>query len=303
MVKVRKNIVSNSIANQVTYSGTNTKKYIVIHETDNTDKGANADAHGRLQANGNSRQASWHYTVDDKEVVQSFSDNARCWHAGSERYNKNSIGIEICVNSDGDYKKALDNTIELVKSLMEKYNIPKTNVIQHNKASGKNCPRNLRSGAKGVTWSQFIAKLDDKQDDDTDTDVKPKPPVKPSKKDNNKDDDKIAEDGWFGPKTAEKAQKVYGLKIVDGIVSGQPKNGSTRNIPAARFGSSGSDLIYAMQAEFDVPAKYRDRKITEPSMLATNMQKYYGTIVDGKISGPSLVIKEWQKSLNKGKRK
>ena len=63
MVKITKNIVSNAIKNKVSYSGTNTCKYITIHETANTSKGANAETHGRLQANGNSRQASWHYTV------------------------------------------------------------------------------------------------------------------------------------------------------------------------------------------------------------------------------------------------
>lgn len=169
MVKVRKNIVSNSIANQVTYGGTNSKKYIVIHETANTSKGANADAHGRLQANGNSRQASWHYTVDDKEAVQSFSDNAQCWHAGSTKYNKEAIGIEICVNSDGNYKKAVNNAIELTKQLMSKYNISASNVIQHNTASGKDCPKYLRAGNKGITWAQFKAKLSGNKTSNTNT--------------------------------------------------------------------------------------------------------------------------------------
>src|SRR5690625_3625097 len=122
-VNIRKHLVSNNIANRVTYPGTNSKKYIVIHETANTRKGANANAHARLQANGNSRQASWHYTVDDKEAVQSFDDRAQCWHAGNRKYNQQSIGIEICVNSDGDFKKAVDNAVKLTKYLMDKYNI------------------------------------------------------------------------------------------------------------------------------------------------------------------------------------
>ena len=181
MVKVRKNIVSNSVANQVTYGGTNPKKYIVIHETANTSKGANADAHGRLQANGNSRQASWHYTVDDKEVVQSFSDNAQCWHAGSTKYNKESIGIEICVNSDGNFKKAVDNAVDLTKQLMNKYGISASNVIQHNAASGKDCPRYLRNGSKGVTWAQFKAKLSDNKASNTNTSTSNKKPSNSAK--------------------------------------------------------------------------------------------------------------------------
>src|SRR5690606_32325227 len=154
-LNIRKHLVSNNIAKRVTYNGTNSKKYIVIHETANTRAGANANAHARLQASGNSRAASWHYTVDDKEIVQSFDDNKQCWHAGNRYYNENSIGIEICVNEDGDFKKAVDNAVKLTKYLMSKYNIPTSNVIQHNTASGKNCPANLRNGKKGITWTDF----------------------------------------------------------------------------------------------------------------------------------------------------
>lgn len=160
-MKIRKYLVSQSIAKRVTYSGKNSKKYIVIHETANIRKGANANAHARLQASGNSRAASWHYTVDDKEIVQSFSDDAQCWHAGNKYYNQNSIAIEICVNQDGDFKKAVENAIKLTKYLMDKYKIPASNVIQHNQASGKNCPRYLRSGDKGIKWSDFKNKLID----------------------------------------------------------------------------------------------------------------------------------------------
>jgi len=173
-VNIRKHLVSNNIAKRVTYPGTNSKKYIVIHETANTRAGANANAHARLQASGNSRQASWHYTVDDKEIVQSFSDNAQCWHAGNKYYNENSIGIEICVNGDGDFKKAVDNAVKLTKHLMDKYNIPASNVIQHNTASGKNCPRYLRSGEKGVSWGDFKAKLIGKNDTKAKSSNKPK---------------------------------------------------------------------------------------------------------------------------------
>src|SRR5690554_3411342 len=162
-VNIRKHLVSNNIAKRVTYPGTNSKKYIVIHETANTRKGANANAHARLQASGNSRAASWHYTVDDKEIVQSFDDNKQCWHAGNRYYNENSIGIEICVNEDGDFKKAVDNAIKLTKHLMDKYNISANNVIQHNTASGKDCPRYLRAGNKGITWNEFKEKLTDKK--------------------------------------------------------------------------------------------------------------------------------------------
>jgi N-acetylmuramoyl-L-alanine amidase len=128
--------------------------YITIHETDNTNKGADASAHARLQASGNSRTASWHYSVDEAEIYQSVPDNEVAWHAGDGRGTGNlkSIGIEICVNSDGNFAKAKENVAWLVRHLMSKHNIPIGNVVQHNKWSGKNCPRRLRASG----WSSFI---------------------------------------------------------------------------------------------------------------------------------------------------
>ncbi len=55
---------------------------ITVHETGNTDPGADAQAHANLQSNGNVRQASWHITVDDKQAIRSFPDTVKCWHAG-----------------------------------------------------------------------------------------------------------------------------------------------------------------------------------------------------------------------------
>jgi len=158
MVSIKQMIVPDNLAKRVTYGGTNKKQYITVHQTGNTSKGADAGAHARLQANGNSRSASWHYQVDDKEIIQSFSDNAQCWHAGDGRGtgNLNSIGIELCINSDGDYKKTLENGAELVRHLMAKYNIPIINVKQHNHWSGKNCPAQIRAGKEGISWNDFL---------------------------------------------------------------------------------------------------------------------------------------------------
>lgn len=142
-------------ANKVTYGKANTRKFIIVHETDNTRSGADADAHARLQYNGNSRDASWHYTVDDKEAVQSFEHAWRCWAAGSNKGNNEGIQVEICVNADGNYLKAVQNTAELVAKIMKDEGIPISSVVQHNYFSGKNCPRNMREGK--ISWSQFIA--------------------------------------------------------------------------------------------------------------------------------------------------
>lgn len=153
MVAIKQQLV---VSRAKTYAGTNGRKYITIHETANTSRGANAQAHANLQTNGFT--ASWHWTVDDNQAIQSFPHTVRCWHAGDGKGagNYDSIGIEICVNSDGDYRKAVANAAALVAKIMADEGIPIANVVQHNRWSGKNCPANLRSGAKGVKWAEFI---------------------------------------------------------------------------------------------------------------------------------------------------
>ena len=137
-------------------------KYLVIHDTGNKSKGANALAHYKY-FNGGNRNASAHYFVDDKEIIQIVGDSKSSWHVGdgSGKYgitNRNSIGIEMCINSDSDYNKAYKNTIELVKNLMVKFNISDENVIRHYDASRKNCPQtmNINNWKKWWEFKELI---------------------------------------------------------------------------------------------------------------------------------------------------
>lgn len=116
-------------------------KYITIHETANTSKGANALNHAKYldnQARGNTdRSASWHFTVDDKEIYQHLPLNEVGWHAGNKTGNYESIGIEIAVNSDGNYTKAVENARKLAAYLMNELNISLDHVQKHQFWSGK----------------------------------------------------------------------------------------------------------------------------------------------------------------------
>ncbi len=58
-----------------------------------------------------------------------IKDSDKAWHCGDGKgkygiTNENSIGIEMCINIDGDFSITLDKTIELTAYLMKKYNIP-----------------------------------------------------------------------------------------------------------------------------------------------------------------------------------
>ncbi|MFJ7734405.1 N-acetylmuramoyl-L-alanine amidase family protein [Lysinibacillus sp. NPDC097231] len=155
MVVWRQYLVQETQAAKMTYGKQNTKKYIIIHETDNEKSGADADAYARLQYIGHSREVSWHLTVDDKEAVQSFLFDYACVGAGSAKGNLQGIQVTICVNVDGDYRQAVSNTAEIVARIMNDENIPISNVVQHHDFSDKNCPKEMREDR--ISWSHFIS--------------------------------------------------------------------------------------------------------------------------------------------------
>lgn len=100
--------------------------------------------------------ASWHFTVDQNEIYQSIPTNEVGWHAGDGRGlgNMQSIGVEICVNSDGDFTRAKENAVWLIRYLMEKHNIPISRVVPHKHWSGKDCPHEILP-----YWNSFIQQI------------------------------------------------------------------------------------------------------------------------------------------------
>ena len=155
MLPIQKKIIKYN------YSNRNGRKieYIVVHDTGNTGKGADVNAHFNF-FNGADRQSSADYFVDDHSIGQFVEDWNYSWHCGDGkgRYgitNSNSIGIEICINSDGNYVQAVKNTAELVRFLMNKYNIDINHVVRHYDASRKSCPNQIIRGVDGITWDNF----------------------------------------------------------------------------------------------------------------------------------------------------
>lgn len=136
----------------------NKVEYITIHETGNYAKGANALSHADYlnSTAAENDKVSWHYTVDDSMVVQHIPDGEIAWHSGTTKGNQVSIGIEICVNSDGDFEKALKNAAELVKSLLEKHNLTIDKVVQHYFWNGKDCPKTIRATGR---WNEFLGMI------------------------------------------------------------------------------------------------------------------------------------------------
>lgn len=133
-------------------------KYIVIHDTGNPNKGSNAEAHFKLH-DRTDRGASAHYFVDDKQILRIIRDEDKSWHCGDGKgkygiTNENSIGIEMCINIDGDFNITYKNTVDLVKHLMNKYDIPIDRVVRHYDASRKSCPDSWKQNNWGK-WNKF----------------------------------------------------------------------------------------------------------------------------------------------------
>lgn len=159
-MKIERLIVSDAISNKVSFGRGNPKNYLTIHQTGNTAAGANAMAHHRLQARSGVGYG-WHWQVDDEMAIQTHDHAFKIWHAGDGRGkgNTESISIEICVNSDGDYNQSVENGAKLAAIILKEENIDISKMVQHNYWSGKNCPEQIRAGKNGTTWSIFVEKV------------------------------------------------------------------------------------------------------------------------------------------------
>lgn len=109
------------------------------------------------------RGASAHYFVDENDIYRVVQDEDTAWHCGtngeyfSNARNENSIGIEMCCYSNNGIidisENVIKRTIELVKELMEKYNISKENIVRHYDVTRKDCPAPLVNDEK--RWEEF----------------------------------------------------------------------------------------------------------------------------------------------------
>lgn len=165
-------------------------KYIVIHYFGGL---TTADNISNYWYNTYAGQSA-HYAVDEKQVIQVVEDEDISWHCGGGGVgtlkgictNTNSIGIEVRPNKvdkstakDASKKdwyfdtKTIDNLIELVRYLMDKYNIDINHIVRHYDVTKKYCPRpfmgddiNTYYNKTGnQLWSEFKAKLIEDDED------------------------------------------------------------------------------------------------------------------------------------------
>jgi N-acetylmuramoyl-L-alanine amidase len=134
-----------------------TPQWITIHNTDNTS--VTAESHARYLLDGSGgRQASWHYTVDDKSIFQHLRDNEQGWHSGdgTGAGNATSIGIEVCMYLKMNTERCWRNAVWLVASLLTRHKLSVDRVVPHKKWSGKKCPSQILP-----YWDKFVQMVRD----------------------------------------------------------------------------------------------------------------------------------------------
>ena len=134
-----------------------TPRFVVIHNTANDACARNEVEYMRT----NDKELSFHYAVDDKEIVQGIEENRNAWHAGdggSGQGNRYGIAIEICYSECGGdrFIKAERNAAELAASILKRYGWGTDKIKKHQDFSGKYCPhRTLDMG-----WERFVDMVD-----------------------------------------------------------------------------------------------------------------------------------------------
>lgn len=114
------------------------------------------------------RGASANYFVDEKSIWQVVEDTDGAWHVGgATKYynscrNNNSIGIEMCCKkgTNGKWyfeKETIDNTVELVKYLKDKYDIPLERICRHYDVTLKQCPEPFVKSESA--WQNFLERV------------------------------------------------------------------------------------------------------------------------------------------------
>lgn len=136
---------------------------ITVHNTAN-DASANNEINYMIS---NNNYNSFHFAVDDKEIVQGLPLDRNGFHASDGATgtgNRKTIGIEICYSKSGGdrFIKAEQNTVDLIVYLMKKYNWDISKVKRHYDYAPdkKYCPHRTMD----MGWDRFLKMITDKLD-------------------------------------------------------------------------------------------------------------------------------------------
>ena len=128
-------------------------EFIVVHNTANDASARNEVAYMIK----NNDKVSFHYAIDDKEIIQGIPENRNAWHAGdgaNGQGNRKGIGIEICYSKSGGTRfiEAEKLAAKFIAFKLNEKGWGIDKVKKHQDFSGKYCPhRTLDMG-----WQRFL---------------------------------------------------------------------------------------------------------------------------------------------------
>ena len=156
-MNVIKNLVSQSkYSIKCPYSMT--PEFVVVHNTAN-DASAQNEVKYMIS---NNNQVSFHFAVDDKEIVQGLPLDRNAWACGdgaNGKGNRKGIQIEICYSKSGGarFENAEKNAAKFIAQLLKERGWGVDNVKKHQDFSNKYCPH--RTLDKG--WASFVNMIKD----------------------------------------------------------------------------------------------------------------------------------------------
>lgn len=124
---------------------------LTIHNTAN-EKSTAANERAWLVNKENKVQASWHYVVDEKEVVLAIPEDEVALHSGTTAGNYSSISIEVCESGNQDI--VWKNAVGLAASILYRRGWGVDKLRKHKDWSGKDCPRKIIP-----VWGKFVADI------------------------------------------------------------------------------------------------------------------------------------------------
>lgn len=151
-MEVKQNLVSKN-KYKIKCPNKMTATRIVVHETANDASALNEVKYMR----NNNLEKSFHFAVDDNQVVQGIPLDRNAWHAGdgNGKGNREGIAVEICYSESGGERwlKAVDNAARFIAELLKERNWGIDKVTKHQDYSGKTCPHRILSD---YGWKNFI---------------------------------------------------------------------------------------------------------------------------------------------------
>lgn len=264
-----------------------TPRKITVHNTWNDASAVNEIAYMIR----NNSTTSFHYAVDDVQIIQGIPDNRNAWHAGDGARgsgNLTSIGVEICYSMSGGSRFILaeKNAAALVAHLLKKHKLSIHDVVPHKYWSGKYCPhRTLDMG-----WDRFLAMV---RAELGGTSVKntAAPVISTG----------LVLDGAWGSMTTIALQRKLKTRYVDGIISNQYAP-NKKYYPGAyggwrwlsRYNKAGSATIRALQSLIGTTADGVAGYGTAVALQKYLSARGYSLAADGYVGAKTvLALQKW----------